>query len=128
MATRLPWEFWMAVLFLCLPHLGMGHLEKTGSPDMSKGSKQETRGRSWVILELLSLPTWETSLKVQPCNSHDLSQHFGTGLRHGGITRAGLRSRLSQLSLTHTFRAPPLVSPLFHAQKSCSRWTQLASV
>lgn len=86
-------------------------------------------GKSWATLERLSLPTWESRLEAQPCSSHDLSWHFGAGLRQGWIVPCRpSESSLSQLSLTLTFRAPPLVSLVFHAPKSCSRWTQLASV
>lgn len=63
----------MAVPFFCLPCVGVGHPEKTDSPNMSKETKGEGVGKSWVTLELLSLPAWESSLKAQPCSSHDLS-------------------------------------------------------
>lgn len=128
---RLPQGLVTAVLSFCLPHVGLGCSGKTDIPDVSKrrrGGHGQKLGNPGAVL---SFPAWETPLKVQPHDSDEHSQRFGT-CPETWQDRPGWpsKSSLSQLSLTSIFRPPPLSSPLllFHAQNSCSRWTQLASV
>ena len=128
---RLPQGLVTAVLSFCLPHVGLGCSGKTDIPDVSKrprGGHGQKLGNPGAVF---SFPAWETPLEVQPHDSHEHSRRFGT-CPETWQDRPGWpwKSSLSQLSLTSIFRPPPLSSLLllFHAQNSCSRWTQLASV
>ena len=109
----------------------MGCSGKTDIPDGSKrprGGHGQELGNPGAVF---SFPGWETPLEVQFHDAHEHSRCFGTCPEtwqdHPGWPS---KSSLSQLSLTSICRPPPLSSPLllFHAQNSCSRWTQLASV